>query len=192
VFHFRTYAPPAPFGSTARPEGDTPSGLRYRLMLPARSAPLGVVAVLWWHRTERRLLVWAQYSTAQGATVADQCVGTTSSKMPQMAHDAALQQLKQALQAHQRSLEELEKALMEFEAILPNDAEAQKRLGSPELQLLSIAEVCRTLGMGKSWTYRRLKSGEIPSVKLGRTIKVKREDLEAYLEKHRYRPTDAQ
>ena len=112
--------------------------------------------------------------------------------MAEMAHDTALQQLKQALQAHQRALEELEKALMEFEAILPNDAEAPERLGSPELQLLSIAEVCRTLGMGKSWTYRRLKSGEIPSVKLGRSIKVKREDLEEYLEKHRYRPTDLQ
>ena len=109
-----------------------------------------------------------------------------------MAHNTALQQLKQALQAHQRSLEELEKALVEFEAILPSDAEAQEHPGRPELQLLSIAEVCRTLGMGKSWTYRRLKSGEIPSVKLGRTITVKREDLEEYLEKHRYRPTHTQ
>lgn len=43
--------------------------------------------------------------------------------------------------------------------------------------------------MGKSWTYRKLKSGEIPSVKLGRSLKVKREDLEEYLESHRYRPT---
>jgi excisionase family DNA binding protein len=44
--------------------------------------------------------------------------------------------------------------------------------------------------MGKSWTYRRLKSGEIPSVKLGRSIKIKRKDLEEYLESRRYRPTD--
>jgi excisionase family DNA binding protein len=44
--------------------------------------------------------------------------------------------------------------------------------------------------MGKSWTYRRLKSGEIPSVKLGRSIKVKREDLEEYLDSRRYRPAD--
>jgi len=42
--------------------------------------------------------------------------------------------------------------------------------------------------MGKSWVYRRLRSGEIPSVKLGRSIKVKRDDLEEYLETHRFRP----
>ncbi len=56
------------------------------------------------------------------------------------------------------------------------------------LELLSIPEVCQELGMGKSWVYRRLKSGEIPSVKLGRSIKVKGEDLEEYLESQRHRP----
>ncbi len=42
--------------------------------------------------------------------------------------------------------------------------------------------------MGKSWVYKRLKSGEIPSVKLGRSIKVKYEDLEQYPERQRYHP----
>ncbi len=115
----------------------------------------------------------------------------TFSRMVVMTHDTALQQLKQVLQTHQRSLEELEEALLEFEAALPKDGEAAEGIGENQrLQLLSIAEVCRTLGMGKSWTYRRLKSGEIPSVKLGRTIKVKREDLEEYLESKRHRPLD--
>ena len=54
------------------------------------------------------------------------------------------------------------------------------------LELLSIPEVCQELGMGKSWVYRRIQSGEIPSVKLGRNIKVRREDLEWYLENQRY------
>jgi excisionase family DNA binding protein len=44
--------------------------------------------------------------------------------------------------------------------------------------------------MGKSWVYRRIQSGEIPSVKLGRNIKVRREDLEGYLEAQRYQPTN--
>ena len=44
--------------------------------------------------------------------------------------------------------------------------------------------------MGKSWTYRKIKGGEIPSIKLGRSIKVKREDLEEYLEGRRYRPDE--
>ena len=55
----------------------------------------------------------------------------------------------------------------------------QERRG---LDLLSIPEVCQELGMGKSWVYRKLRSGEIPSVKLGRNIKVKRSSLEEYLE----------
>jgi excisionase family DNA binding protein len=40
--------------------------------------------------------------------------------------------------------------------------------------------------MGKSWLYRRLRSGEIPSVRLGRTIKVRREELEEHLQSHHY------
>jgi excisionase family DNA binding protein len=43
--------------------------------------------------------------------------------------------------------------------------------------------------MGKSWVYRRLRSGEIPSVRLGRSIKVRREELEEYLERHDYPAT---
>jgi excisionase family DNA binding protein len=107
-----------------------------------------------------------------------------------MAHNTALQRLKDAIRAHRQALDELEEALLEFEAALPRDGEAPEGLGSQNLQLLSIVEVCRTLGMGRSWTYRRLKSGEIPSVKLGRSIKVKREDLEEYLRERRYRPTE--
>jgi excisionase family DNA binding protein len=43
--------------------------------------------------------------------------------------------------------------------------------------------------MGKSWVYRRINSGEIPSIKLGHNIKIKREDLEGYLERQRYQPS---
>ncbi len=43
--------------------------------------------------------------------------------------------------------------------------------------------------MGKSWVYRKLKSGEIPSIKLGHNIKIKRTDLEEYLESQRYQPS---
>jgi excisionase family DNA binding protein len=46
------------------------------------------------------------------------------------------------------------------------------------VQLFSIPQVCQELGMGKSWIYRRLRSGEIPSIRLGRTIKVRRDELE--------------
>ena len=112
----------------------------------------------------------------------------------------ALQLLKQALDAHHRSLEELESALTEFEEALSGvegvqeeRPQAQQGGGGGSLgDLLSITEVCQELGMGKSWVYKRVRSGEIPSVKLGHNIKVKREDLESYLERQRNLPPAAQ
>src|ERR687898_1387407 len=99
----------------------------------------------------------------------------------------SLKQLKDALQAHHQALANLESALLEFEQSISGKAtlrpqEEQQR----GVQLLSIAQLCQELGMGKSWLYRRLRSGEIPSVRLGRTIKVRRDELEQYLESHHY------
>jgi excisionase family DNA binding protein len=100
----------------------------------------------------------------------------------------ALEQLKQALKSHRRSLIGLEIALIDFERILnqlewrperPKGKDQGVGAGSPDL--LSIWQVCQELRMGHSWVYRRIRSGEIPSVKLGRNIKVRREDLEGYL-----------
>ena len=55
--------------------------------------------------------------------------------------------------------------------------------------LLSLSEVCEELGMSKSWVYQRIRNKEIPSFKLGRNIKVRREELEEYLENQGYYPT---
>ena len=103
----------------------------------------------------------------------------------------SLQQLRQALDALRQALEGVESALLEFEeeALGGDEEETQRWQSGTSFQLLSIPEVCQELGMGKSWVYRRLKSGEIPSVKLGHNIKVKREDLEGYLESQRYDPS---
>jgi excisionase family DNA binding protein len=112
----------------------------------------------------------------------------------------ALEPLMQALESHHRSLEELESALIEFEEALSGREERPERPqakhdgegGGGGLDLLSIPEVCQELGMGKSWVYRHIQSGEIPSVKLGRNIKVRREDLEGYLEDQRYQPVSGE
>jgi excisionase family DNA binding protein len=103
-------------------------------------------------------------------------------------HEESLEQLKEALQAHHKALEDLENALLEFEQSISGEAtlfpqQEQQRAG---VQLLSIPQLCQELGMGKSWIYRRLRSGEIPSIRLGRTIKVSRDELEQYLQKHHY------
>ena len=99
---------------------------------------------------------------------------------------AQLQRLKRALETHRQALEGLESALLEFEEALTG--ESSVRPESPKgLELLSIPEVCQELRMGKSWVYRNIRSGKIPSVKLGHNIKVSREDLEAYLKGQRNR-----
>ena len=53
------------------------------------------------------------------------------------------------------------------------------------LKLLSIQQVGEVLGMGRSWVYQQIRSGQIPSVQLEGSIKVRREDLEEYVQKHR-------
>lgn len=58
-------------------------------------------------------------------------------------------------------------------------------------RLLAVGEVCEALGMGKSWVYKRIRSGEIPSVKLGGSVKVMSADLQEFLSKHRrHKPED--
>ena len=48
--------------------------------------------------------------------------------------------------------------------------------------LLSAEELARELGVGRTTAYSLLWSGTIPSMKVGRLRKVRREDLEAYIE----------
>ena len=48
-------------------------------------------------------------------------------------------------------------------------------------KLLSADELARELGVGRTTAYTLLWSRAIPSMKLGRLRKVRREDLEAYL-----------
>jgi excisionase family DNA binding protein len=59
-------------------------------------------------------------------------------------------------------------------------------------ELLSVMEVCQELSMGKSWVHQRIKSGVIPSIRLGKNIKVRRNDLEEYLERQRYQSAASQ
>jgi excisionase family DNA binding protein len=100
-----------------------------------------------------------------------------------------LQQLKQAFEDLRQALEAAESALIEFEETLDGEEASKRSQVEGGLDLLSIPDVCQELGMGKSWVYRRLKSGEIPSIKLGHNIKVKRQDLRQYLESHYYEPS---
>ena len=98
--------------------------------------------------------------------------------------------LKQALENLRLALEETESALLELEeTFFEEERHAARRSQEPrgKKDLLSVTEVCQEIGMGKSWVHHRIKSGEIPNIRLGNNIKVRRRDLEEYLESSRYR-----
>ena len=100
------------------------------------------------------------------------------------------QQLKRALDTLRQALEELETAMLEFEEELSGEQQNVRPESRPGLDLLSVPQVCQELSMGKTWVYKRIRSGEIPSVKLGHNIKVRREALEQYLQRQAYRPQE--
>ena len=49
-------------------------------------------------------------------------------------------------------------------------------------------ELVRWLGLGRTKTYEMLRSGEIPSYKIGRVRRIRRRDIEAWLNQNRFRP----
>ena len=103
--------------------------------------------------------------------------------MPTASH---LRNLKEALGSCRSALEEFEGALLELEETPAKNEEASKR--SPNghnLRLLSLPEVCQELGEERTVVYRRLRSGEIPSLKLGHALKVRHADLEEYVKGQR-------
>jgi excisionase family DNA binding protein len=102
-----------------------------------------------------------------------------------MAHDdrdETLERIQQAFEVQRRALQALEEAIVQ-------GLEMQSRDGSH--RLLSVQEVSEQLGMGRSWVYNQIRSGELPSVQLGGTVKIKREDLEQYIQRHHSSPFKA-
>jgi excisionase family DNA binding protein len=107
------------------------------------------------------------------------------------------QRLEQALEAFVEDLEGLEGAVQGFEQALLELEEGALKEGALEegaleegaqvyqngqsSRLLSPSEVCQELEANRASVYRRLRSGEIPCLKLGNALKVKREDLEEYM-----------
>jgi len=51
-------------------------------------------------------------------------------------------------------------------------------------------ELIRWLGLGRTKTYELLRSGEIPSYRIGRVRRIRRQDVEAWLERNRYQSGD--
>jgi excisionase family DNA binding protein len=53
--------------------------------------------------------------------------------------------------------------------------------------LLTVEQVCRIINMGRSKTYELIAANLIPSISIGRSRRVLREDLMAWIEKQRSR-----
>jgi hypothetical protein len=86
------------------------------------------------------------------------------------------------LQSHPRlqsALVEYKEALQKFDEAL-NGGESQPPNGK-SLRLLSPSEVCQELGEEGVMVDQRLRSGEIPSLKLGDALKVRQADLQEYM-----------
>ena len=99
------------------------------------------------------------------------------------------QRLKQALDNLRQALEETESVLLELNETFFEEEEDVRRTQELRGQdLFSVIEVCQELEMSKTWVYHKIKSGQIPSIRLGNNIKVSRKDLEEYLESSRQHP----
>ena len=98
------------------------------------------------------------------------------------------QRLKQALDNLRHALEETESVLLELDGTFFEEEEKQQVRQTQERRgqdLFSVMDVCQELGKSKTWVHHMIKSGEIPSIRLGNNIKVRRKDLEEYLESSR-------
>ena len=117
-------------------------------------------------------------------------MNTTTTPTPQRLEQALesfvedLEGLEGAVQRFEEALLELEEGALKEGALLEEGALEE---GAPVQQngqssrLLSPSEVCQKLEADSASVYRRLRSGEIPSLKLGSALKVRRADLEGYM-----------
>lgn len=55
-----------------------------------------------------------------------------------------------------------------------------------EKEYLKVPQVAEFLQIGRSRAYELVGSGEIPSVRIGRSVRVSRKELERWLEEQRY------
>src|SRR5215203_1418867 len=116
-------------------------------------------------------------------------MNTTTTPTPQRLEQALesfvedLEGLEGAVQRFEEALLELEEEALEEEALKEEALEegAPMHQNGQSSRLLSPSEVCQELEADRVSVYRRLRSGEIPSLKLGSALKVRRADLEGYM-----------
>ena len=48
--------------------------------------------------------------------------------------------------------------------------------------IMTVADLCEALGIGKNTAYKLLKSGEIKSIRIGRIYKIPKQCVEKYIQ----------
>ena len=125
--------------------------------------------------------------TADNNSNNKEMTSTVKEEVSRMETTPSPQCLEQALEVFVADLDGLEESLLKFEEALLELEEGALKEGAPEhqngqnLKLLSPSEVCEELGEESAVVYRKLRSGEIPSLRLGQTLKVRRADLQEYV-----------
>ena len=59
-------------------------------------------------------------------------------------------------------------------------------------KLLNGQEVAGILNVSKAFAYRMMASGQIPTIRMGRSVRVRPEDLEKFLEVSTFRGNEAE
>ena len=54
-----------------------------------------------------------------------------------------------------------------------------------DLQLLTIRDVMNITKLGRTKIYELLRDGELPCIRIGRSVRIRRDELEAWLERRR-------
>jgi excisionase family DNA binding protein len=65
------------------------------------------------------------------------------------------------------------------------EREQGERATVQEKEWLTLAEVQRVLALGRTKTYELVATGEIPAIRIGRVLRVNREELDRWLETKR-------
>jgi excisionase family DNA binding protein len=106
---------------------------------------------------------------------------TTTTTPPTKRLEQALETFVEDLEGLESQLLKFEEALLELEEGSLNEEAPENGRGQNTTRLLSPSEVCQELGEEGTVVYRRLRNGQIPSLKLGHALKVRRADLQEYM-----------
>jgi hypothetical protein len=117
----------------------------------------------------------------------EETTSTVKEEVPRMEATTSTQHLEQTIESFVEGLEGLESTLVKFEEALLEleegalEEEAAEHQNGQNFKLLSPSEVCGELGEESAVVYCKLRSGEIPSLRLGQDLKVRWADLQEYV-----------